>query len=140
MMQGYSGIRWEILEAKGKLLNARVTPKLPSRGTVTASTDLVPLSYIAGLLMAKPNSRAVKEDRREVSAEEGLSIAGVAKPFELQPKEGLALVNGTAVDSALASTTCFDANILVLLAKVLSALFARSCKGSPNSSIPSPTN
>ncbi|TYG73884.1 hypothetical protein ES288_D04G137500v1, partial [Gossypium darwinii] len=79
----YSGIRFEILEAITKLLNHNVTPCLPLRGSVTASTFRV----------------------ADIDSEF----------FELQPKERLALVNGTAVGSTMAAMVLFEANILAVL-------------------------
>src|SRR4051812_45527799 len=88
---GFSGIRLEVIEFLVSLLNRRVTPMIPEKGSVGASGDLAPLAHLSLTLIGE--GEAFYEDQRMRSAE-ALGRAGLT-PVVLEAKEGLALLNGT---------------------------------------------
>ena len=126
LARGYSGIRPEVVDALLALLNAEVHPCIPSKGSVGASGDLAPLAHLSAVLLGWGTVRhrgVVKP------ATEGLRIAGLA-PVALGPKEGLALLNGTQVSTALALLGLFAAENVFAAAVVAGALSVDAAMGS----------
>jgi histidine ammonia-lyase len=98
LSQGASGISLAAMEALTALLNAEALPVIPGQGSVGASGDLAPLAHLSLVLIGEGE---VLHRGKRLSGAKGLEAAGV-KPVALGPKEGLALLNGTQVSTALA--------------------------------------
>ena len=94
---GWSGIRVETLEAMVRLLAEDIAPCIPELGSVGASGDLTPMSYVAAALAGE---RDVMYRGRTCPAREALAAAGMV-PIAFQPKETLSIMNGTSVMSGL---------------------------------------
>jgi len=103
LAQGHSGVRLELLERLCALLNERVLPRIPEEGSVGASGDLTPLSYLGALLIGEREAYA---GDHVLPAAEALAGAGLS-PLALAPKESLAIMNGTSVMTAVACL-CFE--------------------------------
>ena len=126
LARGYSGVRPQVVDAMVALLNARVYPCIPSKGSVGASGDLAPLAHLSAVLLGLGE---VRHDGRVMPALEGLKAAGLA-PLTLGPKEGLALLNGTQVSTALALHGLFAARNLYSAALVAGAMSVDAAMGS----------
>ena len=123
---GYSGVRASTLDALIALLNAQVHPVVPSRGSVGASGDLAPLAHLALVLVGE--GEAIVGGARLPGAA-ALRTAGLS-PLELQPKEGLALINGTQPSAAVLALALVDAERLARAADVAAALSIDGLRGS----------
>ncbi len=98
LAQGMSGVSWALMQQLEHLLQHDILPLIPAEGSVGASGDLTPLSYVAAVLCGE---REVLYKNERMPAADALKLTG-ATPLRLRPKEGLALMNGTAVMTALA--------------------------------------
>ena len=126
LARGHSGVRWSVIEALCALHNARVVPCIPSQGSVGASGDLAPLAHLAAVLIGEGSARI---DDNVMPGREALASAGL-RPIELAPKEGLALLNGTQVSTALALCASFAAERTLAAALVAGAMSVDACLGS----------
>ena len=124
---GFSGIRLEIIEMLGEMLNRRVHPVVPGKGSVGASGDLAPLAHLALTLIGE--GEAFFEGERMESGE-ALRRAKL-KPANLEAKEGLALLNGTQAMHAVGGLALLRAKRLTRLADVSGAMSLEALKGTP---------
>jgi len=124
---GFSGVRWEVLQQLEALVRHRIAPLIPEEGSVGASGDLTPLSYVAAALMG---DRQVIHQGRETNAAEALKAHGLT-PLTLAPKEGLALMNGTSVMTALSCLAWERAEYLSRLATRITAMVSIALGSNP---------
>lgn len=108
LARGYSGVRPELIDALIQLLNSDVYPCIPEKGSVGASGDLAPLAHLSAVLIGEGRAQ---HRGKILSAREALKIANL-EPLTLEAKEGLALINGTQVSTALALEGLFLAENL----------------------------
>lgn len=126
LAQGYSGVRPVLVDAICDLVNGEIYPRIPAKGSVGASGDLAPLAHMSCALLGIGKASA---GGTIVSAAKALANAGL-KPLVLAPKEGLALLNGTQVSTALALAAAFRAERVLAAAVTAGAMSADAIKGS----------
>ena len=125
-LRGYSGVSEPLIRLLARLLDAGMYPCVPAQGSVGASGDLAPLAHLSLPLIGLGS---VRHQDRVLSGAEALAQLGTA-PLELGPKEGLALLNGTQVSTALALAALFEVEHLIAASAVIGALSVDAMKGS----------
>jgi len=124
ILRGHSAVRVEVVQSLNELICKDLIPLVPLRGSISASGDLMPLSFIAGALLGCPDIliRTHQEQGYQLlPADQALQKAEI-KPILLAPKEGLGLVNGTAPSAALASLALYETHQLTVLSQYLTIL------------------
>lgn len=116
--QGYSGVRLSTIEALTGLLNGNILPLVYQQGSVGSSGDLTPLAHI-GLVLLGEGEAVFKN--KTIPGRQALSLIK-QKPINLKPREGLALINGTEVQTAIAAINVYDAETIMTTADISAAL------------------
>jgi histidine ammonia-lyase len=126
LARGHSGITMGLMDGLLALLEHEVYPVIPAQGSVGASGDLAPLAHLSAVLLGLGQ---VRVRGATLAAEDGLHIAGL-QPIKLRAKEGLALINGTQVSTALCLAGLFAAEDVFAAAVVAGAMSVDALKGS----------
>ena len=134
LISGYSAVRPVIVERMQELLKHDITPMIPIRGSISASGDLSPLSYICGAIQGKSSIRILSNDKNSqpLYADDAFVNFGL-EPLTLQAKEGLAMTNGTTVSAAVAALALYDTHSLAVIAQILTAMSVEALHGTAES-------
>ncbi len=116
LCRAMSGVRPEVIQLLLDMLNKDIIPEVPVRGSVSASGDLMPTSYIAAAMMGREDAR-VRMNGQDLLAPEALQRAGL-KPITFAAKEALAVVNSCSFSVVLAANVLQEANKALLLTQV----------------------
>jgi histidine ammonia-lyase len=125
LSKGYSGIRFETIETLVQMLNKRVHPLVPEKGSVGSSGDLAPSAHIALVLIGKGEA---EYKNKIMSGEKAMKLAGI-KPIRLSSKEGLAIINNTCAMTSISSLLLYDTQWLIKLSSIASALSIQALRG-----------
>ncbi|HYE83267.1 MAG TPA: histidine ammonia-lyase [Clostridia bacterium] len=125
LARGFSGIRLETVNTMIEMLNKGVHPVIPEKGSLGASGDLAPLANMVLVMLGE--GEAIYQGVK-LSGKEAMDKAGI-KVVELTSKEGLALINGTPVMTAIGALAAYDAVNLLKNADIISALTLEALKG-----------
>ncbi|HPX56902.1 MAG TPA: aromatic amino acid ammonia-lyase [Syntrophales bacterium] len=125
LSRGYSGITFGLLEQLAAFLNCGITPVVPAEGSVGASGDLTPMSYVAAALSGE---REVFYGGQRMAAAKALKRAGL-KPYAFAPKEGIAMLNGTSVMTGIAVLAVERASRILEANIAATALTVHALKG-----------
>ena len=137
-LRGHSAIRLEVLETLVRMLQHDILPLIPLRGSISASGDLMPLSFIAGALFGNPEIMCQigrGKDLEIISADKALARFGISPPVP-GPKEALGLVNGTAPSVTAASLVLHDSQQLACLSQMLTAFASEALGGNVEWALP----
>lgn len=126
LAKGHSGIRAVVIDTLCEMLNRKVTPFVPSQGSVGASGDLAPLAHLALVLIGE--GECLDEQGSRVSGAEVLRHAGI-KPLTLEAKEAVSLINGTQAMLAIGTLALLASETLVDSADVIGSLTLDALRG-----------
>ncbi len=128
LAKGFSGVRLEVVQLLLDLLNKDINPLIPAKGSVGASGDLAPLSHLAMVLIGEGD---VVYRNREQNSAVAFKQAGL-QPLVLVEKEGLALINGTQVMTAIGIFNLREAENLAKVADIAGAMTFEAQLGNPS--------